>query len=120
MVYFWPRALPEGFVLSREISNAAENGFTLTFINPASGAISLMGGAEVAQNCDNDPGEVVTVRGLGGCFPPGTGGGFAVSWKENNTYYSVGGAGVSKEAALALAENLDALDLSSFLARLGP
>lgn len=120
ITYFWPRTLPEGFDMNCETSYANSSGFMLTFINPSIGAISLMGGAEVTQNCDNNPGESVKVRGLGGCFPYGTGGGFAVAWKEYDTYYSVGGLVVSKELALTVAEDLNPLDLYTFLTRLGP
>jgi hypothetical protein len=125
ITYFWPRTLPEGFVLSREISYANTDGFALTFINPSSGAISLLGGAEADQdqycaNYENNPSEPVSVRELEGCFPPSTGGGFTVEWKENGTYYSVGVMGISKEWTLAIAEQLESVDLSTFLERLVP
>jgi hypothetical protein len=125
ITYFWPQTLPEGFVLSRELSYANADGFALTFINPSMGAINLLGGADADQyqycpNYENNPSELVTVRGLEGCFPPSTGGGFAVEWKENGTHYSVGVMGIAKEQALAVAEQLESIDLSIFLARLGP
>jgi hypothetical protein len=62
----------------------------------------------------------VTVRGLEGCFPAATGGGFAVEWKENGMHYIVGGMGVSKELALAIAGQLESINLFDFLARLAP
>jgi len=123
ITYFWPQTLPEGFILSRENSSADSNGFTLMFINPSSGTIVLSGGAmadkyEYCPNYENNPSEPVMVRGQEGCFPPSTGGGFSVEWKENGTHYSVGGAGVSKEFAIAVTEQLEFLNLSTFLARL--
>jgi len=125
ITYFWPLALPEGFVLSRENSHADAGGFALEFINPSSGAIYLTGGTEADQykycvNLENNPSEPVTVRGLEGCFSPSTGGGFGVEWKENGIHYTLGGAGVSKELALATAEQLESVNLSTFLARLVP
>lgn len=125
MTYFWPGNLPAGFVLSREISYAGPDGFALTFMNPSIGAIRLVGGAEADQyqycaNLENNPSEPVMVRGLEGCFPPSTGGGFAVEWNENGTHYAVGGMGLSKESTLAIAEQLEAIDLATFLARLAP
>ena len=125
ITYFWPQTLPEGFVLSREISYANRDGFALTFINPSIGAIDLMGGAEADQypycaNLENNPSQSVTVRGLAGCFPPSTGGGFGVEWKENGTHYAVDGMGLAKELTLAIAEQLETIDLATFLARLAP
>lgn len=73
LTYFWPRIVPEGSVLNHEISYVNSNGFTLTFINPSVGAITLMGGVEVTPNCDNNPGEPVTIRGLEDCYLPSTG-----------------------------------------------
>ena len=125
ITYFWPRTLPEGFVLSQANSRADAAGFRLEFINPSSGSIYLTGGAESDQykycvTLENNPSEPVTVRGLEGCFPPSTGGGFSVEWKENDIHYILGGFGVSKEFALATAEQLESVDLSTFLARLVP
>jgi len=115
ITYFWPRNLPEGFALSRETSFANSDGFALAFINPSSGAINLLGGTEVNQFQSCEP---VTVRGLEGCFPPGTGGGSAVQWKENYTYYAVGVMSLPKELTLSIAEQLESIDLPTFLARL--
>jgi len=125
IIYFWPRALPKGFVLSRENSRADARGFALVFINPSSGTMQLTGGTEADQyqycaNLKNNPSKPVLVRGLEGCFPPSTGGGFGVEWKENGIHYTLGGAGVSKELALATAEQLESVDLPTFLERLVP
>ncbi len=120
--YFWPLALPEGFALNRANSRADAGGFRLEFINPSSGSIYLTGGAEADQYgyCVNNPSEPVTVRGWAGCFLPSTGGGFGVEWKENSIHYILGGAGTSREFALVTAEQLEVVDLSTFLARLTP
>jgi len=125
IAYYWPLALPQGFVLNRANSRADVGGFRLEFINPSSGSIYLTGGAESNQdrycvNLENNPREPVMVRGWAGCFLPSTGGGFGVEWKENNIHYMLGGAGVSKEFALAMTEQLESIDLSTFLARLAP
>jgi len=126
MTYFWPLVLPEGFVLSRENSRADAGGFVLTFIDSNQGIVlRLLGGSEADQykycvSLENYPGEPVTVRGVEGCFPAATGGGFTVEWKENGTHYIVGGMGVSREFALATAGQLESLALSAFLARLVP
>ncbi len=127
ITYFWPLVLPEGFVLSLENSHADAGGFALTFIDSSSQGIvlRLLGGTEADQykycvSLENYPSEPVTVRGLEGCFPAATGGGFAVEWKENGIHYTVGGMGVAKELALATAEQLESIDLPTFRARLTP
>ncbi len=127
ITYFWPLGLSQGFVLSRENSHADAGGFALTFIDSSSQGIvlRLLGGTEADQykyciSYENNPSQPVMVHGLEGCFPPSTGGGFSVEWKENGTCYTVGGMGVSKELALATAEQLESIDLSTFLARLTP
>ena len=86
--------------------------------------LRLLGGtvADQYQYCvsyENNPSEAVTVRGLEGCFPAATGGGFSVEWKENGTHYIVGGMSVSKELALTTAEQLKSINLSTFLAAVG-
>lgn len=126
ITYFWPSVLPEGFILSPENSHANANGFALEFVDSNQGIVlRLLGGTEADQyqycvNNENNPSEPATVRALGGCFPAATGGGFSVEWKENGTHYIVGGMSVSKELALATAEQLESIDLSTFLARLVP
>ncbi len=126
ITYFWPTVLPEGFVLSQENSHADSGGFALEFMDSNQGIVlRLLGGTEADQyqycvSLENNPSEPVTVRGLEGCFPAATGGGFAVEWKENSTHYIVGGMSVSKELALTTTEQLESLDLSTFLARLVP
>lgn len=125
ITYFWPLALPEGFVLNREYSYADAGDFAVEFINPSSGTINLTGDREAVQykycaTLENNPNEPVTVRGLEGCFLPGRGGGFGVEWKENGIHYTLGGFGVSKGFALATAEQLESVDPSTFLARLVP
>ncbi len=87
--------------------------------------LRVLGGAHAERDeyCHGQPANPatpVTVRGLDGCFPAATGAGFIVEWIENGTRYSVGGMGVSQELALATANNLETLDLVSFLARLAP
>ncbi len=126
ITYFWPLVLPEGFALSRENSHADAGGSALEFIDSNQGIVlRLLGGTDADQyqycvSYENNPSEPVTVRGLEGCFPAATGGGFSVEWKENGTHYTVGGMSVSKELALATAEQLESIDLSTFLARLVP
>lgn len=122
ITYFWPLALPEGFALNPANSSAGAGGFRLEFINPSSGSIYITGGAESDQYgyCVNNPSGSVMVHGWAGCFLPSTGGGFGVEWKENGIHYILGGAGISKELALSTAEQLEAVDLSTFLERLTP
>jgi hypothetical protein len=96
------------------------NGFVLDFMDSNQGIdLVLRGGAEADQHkyCasyENNLSTPVTVRGLAGCFPAATGGGFAVEWRENGMHYIVGGSGISEEIALATAEQLESLDLSTF------
>lgn len=126
ITYFWPAVLPDGLVLSPENSHADADGFALEFMDSSQGIVlRLLGGTEADQyqyciSYANNPSESVTVRGLEGCFPAATGGGFSVEWKENGTHYTVGGMGVSKELALTTAEQLESINLSTFLARLVP
>jgi len=126
ITYFWPLVLPEEFVLSRENSHADADGFALEIIDSNQGIVlRLLGGTEADQypycvSSENNPSESVTVRGLEGCFPAATGGGFSVEWKENGTHYMVGGMSVSKKLALDFAEHLESIDLSTFLGRLVP
>jgi len=126
ITYFWPLVLPEGFVLSRENSRANADGYALEFMDSNQGIVlRLLGGTEADpyQYCvsyENNPSEPVTVRGLEGCFPAATGGGFSVEWKENGTHYIIGGMSVSKKLALDTAEHLESIDLSTFLGRLVP
>jgi len=126
MTYFWPSNLPAGFALNRENSRAGADGFVLTFMDSSQGIdLRLAGGAEADKykyciNLENSPSEPVMVRGQEGCYPPSTGGGFGVEWKENGIHYSVGGMSVSREFALATAEQLETVDLTTFLTRLGP
>mgnify|MGYP001216167926 CR=1 FL=1 len=126
ITYFWPLSI-DGFELRRENSQADADGFILSFEDAQGLGISLriLGGThaerdEYCQGQPANPATPVTVRGLEGCFPAATGAGFIVEWIENGTRYSVGGMGVSQELALATANNLEALDLAGFLARLAP
>ncbi len=126
IAFFWPLVLPDGVVLDRENSRADADGFVLEFIDPNQGIIlRLLGGTEADQypycvSYQNNPSEPVSVRGLEGCFPAATGGGFSVEWKENGTHYIIGGMSVSKELALTTAEHLESVDLSTFQGRLAP
>jgi hypothetical protein len=125
MIYFWPSGLPKGFVLNREDSRADAGGFVLTFSDFSGQGMILriLGGTEADQykfctSFENNPSEPVTVRGLQGCFPAATGGGFAVEWKEKGTHYTVGGMSISKKLAVSTAEQLETVDLATFLKRL--
>jgi hypothetical protein len=124
MVYLWPLSVPEGFSLNPENSRADANGFQLEFRNSDQGiSLVIRGGAEAdryeyCQNLEDNPSTPVTVRGLDGCIPPATGGGFTVEWKENGIHYMVGGMGISKELALSIVEQLEVIDLTTWLERL--
>ena len=117
--YYWPLTLPEGFTLDKSNSGASNGGFSLVFINPSTGTIELSGGDSVnIMHCAATDAIPQIVRGFDGCFPQSTGGGFSVQWTEAGVPYSVGGAGLSRDLALQIAEQLDALDMDTWQARL--
>jgi hypothetical protein len=124
IAYFWPLSAG-GLSLDRAGSNATEDGFHLVYQDEKIGSIlRILGGtdADIYEYCRGVPGNPsapVTIRGLEGCFPASTGAGHAVEWMENGTHYIVGGMGVSRDLALEIANNLEALNLPGFLARLG-
>ena len=116
--YYWPTTLPEGFVLNVSNSGASDNGFALEFINPSMGSINISGGDYVHFiDCETDSTSQI-VRGFDSCFPPSTGGGFSVQWKEGNIPYTVGGLGLSRDLALQIAEKLESVDVITWQERL--
>jgi hypothetical protein len=119
--YYWPTTVPEGYVISTQISSASENSYNLDFINPSIGTITVAGGEYAGRypNCVTGSTPQV-VRGFDGCFPPSTGAGFSVQWKEGEFPYTVGGLGLSRELALQIAEQLEPLDFNTWKERLLP
>jgi hypothetical protein len=117
--YYWPTNIPEGFVVNSSNSNVTGNGFSLQFIYPSIGTIDILGGEHANQYayCPADSIPQV-VKGFSGCFPQSTGGGFSVQWREENISYSVGGFGLSRDLALQIAEQLEALDINTWQERL--
>ena len=114
--YFWPRTIPQGFQVRNDTSSATETSFTLNLTPVSGGPFFAQIGGGKGFEAPGIPGEAVTVRGQRGMAYT-TRDGFSVYWMEAGYPYMVKyGPGVSN--VVALANDLEVLDLATFRMRL--
>ena len=118
LVYMWPKTLPQGLAIQKDKSSADNTRFVLELAQSGGGQFfaTITGGPGSAAATPPSRGTQTTVRGLPATLFT-TGAGYSVFWSERGNPYAVIG-GLARDAALALAESLEPVDLATWRARL--
>jgi hypothetical protein len=115
LMYMWPTQIPQGLRINKAASEADTNHFILE-LEGGQFSTTIAGGRGTIAEQIPPRGTAITVRGVPATLFT-TGAGFAVFWTERGQPYMVGG-GLGRNAVLAMAESLEALDLATWRSRL--
>ena len=117
--FAWPARLPEGQMIRVDRSTLTADELQLELGNPANAQdyIIISSAPDRGERFGPPCTETVLVRGISG-VSCNTGGGTTVQWVEQGWRYSIGGALMSTERALGIAETLEFVDRTTAQARL--
>jgi hypothetical protein len=122
LLYMWPRQLPAGLAIRKDRSSADTSRFTLELYTPSNAQFTgaVIGGpgsiAASPPAVVTERGTRVTVRGLPATLFT-TGAGYSLFWSEADQGYAITGS-LPRDTVLALAEQLEPVDLAAWRARL--
>ncbi len=119
LVYYWPRSLPEGFVVDAARSQLDEQGFFFRTNNINGREVRIVGGTAIDQQVTSNPAaattQTISIRGQAATLVEyADGSGPDILWQEGAIRYAVLGTGIPRDELIAVAEGLESLDRATW------